>query len=89
MFADIRQFQSLGSHSPNGGIYLFSKKMNQSFEYIPLTPQPAWADVTAAAVPVASTTSGNYTGAKYIMAEHQAGFVGGVGGYDVGLVNGQ
>jgi len=79
------------------------------FEHIPLTPQPAWADVTAVNsralsvqfcgpliaaslsksicrvftvfsfvclqgnIPVASVTSGNYTGHKYMTCEHQAG----------------
>mmetsp|Transcript_44327 Transcript_44327/g.71264 ORF Transcript_44327/g.71264 Transcript_44327/m.71264 type:complete len:91 (-) Transcript_44327:41-313(-) len=90
MFAVVCNFTSLyGSHSPGGGMHLFSKEANQMFEHIPLTPQPAWADVTAGNIPVASVTSGNYTGHKYMTCEHQAGMVGGVGGYSVGLIHGQ
>lgn len=51
------------------------------FVHVPLTHTPAWSTVTAAGVPVSSTAEWdeNACHISYFKAEHQAGFVGGVG----------
>merc|ERR1712216_493293 len=87
MFQDVRTFSEL-IHSPSGGVYLFSKKANMMFVHVPLTNQPVWCD---GAVPSGTkcSTPNDSTLHSYFASEHQAGFVSGVGGYSVGLVNGQ
>ena len=92
-------------HSPDGGYYLYSNSLNQMFVHVPLTPTPYWSEMSAvslgslsaapscdeqrqANIPLASTPNdGTYH--SYYGSEHEAGFVSGTGGFNVGMVNGQ
>jgi len=52
------------------------------FSHIAVTPTAGWGDVTAAGIPIASTvgTFGGYNHASsYLMGEHDAAKVGGMG----------
>ena len=90
MFQHIRHFSEL-VHSPNGGFYLYNAGLNHMFTHVPLTHTPRWCDATAAGVTVCSSADmpPHAVHSSYFNAEHQAGFVAGVGGYGVGMVNGQ
>ncbi|EKX36993.1 hypothetical protein GUITHDRAFT_155088, partial [Guillardia theta CCMP2712] len=84
---DIRNLSQL-VHSPDGGYYLYSNSLNQMFVHVPLTPTPYWSEMSAANIPLASTPNdGTYH--SYYGSEHEAGFVSGTGGFNVGMVNGQ
>ncbi len=66
---DVRAFTEL-VHSPDGGVYLYSKKMNMMFVHVPLTPAAEWCD---AAVPSGTKCSTPNAGTfdSYYGSEHQ------------------
>lgn len=83
---DIRSFQSL-AHSPSGGVYLYSKKLNEMFVHVHPEGVAAWCDISPNGEKCATANDAVFD--TYWAAEHEAGGVAGVGGSSVGLINGQ